>query len=487
MRSSMLLAAACLAAGTLAAAQRQDEADLFGGGAPAAAAPALSGTAAEGGSHDAGELSRSEAGHDEFASGGTVDNPLQLGGLFFQQAIASPLEGYEAGSSSLTAPLLFNAFMDARPTERLRGYVQARLTYDPAQGAYLPASLPTAASLRAQPAGTTPTPLPNNPQVALDQAWLKFDLNQTVFVTAGRQHVKWGVGHYWNPTDFLTQQKLDPQQLVDERLGTDMLRLSLPLPANAAVTAVGLVDGANGQLGGTGGAARVEVNFGSHAELGVDALTQAGSYPKYGADLSFPVGPVDAYAEAALLQGAGVGVPTLNGAVVAKEPVTATVGTDSYGGPLTQAVVGGAYDFAWRENRQATFGLEYFYNALGSQNGDAYPVMIFEGDYQPYYLGRNYVAGYLSAEGPDSGKHSSYNLSTICNLTDGSLETRLDFQWALDTYLSFGAFGAAHYGTRGGEFNFAVDTPDVTDNGATLAYHVPRTVADLGMSLRLGF
>ena len=113
--------------------------------------------------------------------------------------------------------------------------------------------------------------------------------------------------------------------------------------------------------------------------------------------------------------------------------------------------------------------------------------MIFEGDYQPYYMGRNYVAGYLSAEGPDEGKHSSYNLSTLCNLTDGSLQTRLDFQWALDTYLTFGAFGAVHYGTRGGEFNFAVDTPTIYYGGQPVAYHIGRTVADLGLSLRLGF
>jgi len=473
MRTTALMLAACLVAAPMAAAERPGEDDMFGAPAAATASPTPEPASTTRGD-DAAELAHSEASKDAFASGTTVDNPLQMGGLYFQQAIASPLEGYNAGSSALTAPLLFDAFMDARPTERLRGFVQARLTYDPAAsptGAY---NLPTAAGLKAQAAGLTPTPQPN-PQVALDQAWLKFDVGQKVFVTAGRQHVKWGVGHYWNPTDFLTLQKLDPQQLIDTRLGTDMLRLSLPLPGNAAVTAIGLVDGANGQLGGAAGAARVEMNFGSHAEVGLDAITQAGTLPKYGADVSFPVGPIDAYAEAALFTGNGYSVPALNGTVTAGQALTAVAGADTYGGPLLQAVAGGAYDFAWRDN------------ALGSQNGNAYPLMIFEGDYQPYYMGRNYVAGYLSAEGPDEGKHSSYNLSTICNLTDGSLQTRLDLQWALDTYLTFGAFGAAHYGTRGGEFNFAVDTPTIYYDGQPVAYHIGRTVADMGLSLRLGF
>lgn len=483
---NLALVAACLAAASLAAAQRPSEDAMFGGPtAPVAAAISPSAvTGAPGRGSDAQELARVDPG-DDFSSGVEVDNPLTLGGLYFQQASVSPLEGYDAGSGALQAPLLFNAFMDARPDPRLRGFVQARLTYDPAQPAGGSPALATAAALKSEAAGVTPTPTAN-PQLALDQAWLKFDLGRKVFVTAGRQHLKWGVGHYWNPTDFLSPQKLDPQQLVDERLGTDMLRLAMPLPvANAALTAAALFDGSDGRLGGLGGAFRAEMTLGS-GELGVDAVTQGGSTPKYGADVSFPLGPLDAYAEAALLTG-GYSVPTLNGNITAGQALTAVAGVDSYGGPLLQACAGASYDFAWRENRQATVGLEYFYNSLGSQNGDAYPLMIFEGDYQPYYLGRHYVAGYLSAEGPDEGKHSSYNLSTICNLTDGSLQTRLDLQWMLRNYLTWGAWAAAHYGTRGGEFNFAVDTPELAYAGQTVADHVPRTVADLGLSLRLGF
>ena len=51
-----------------------------------------------------------------------------------------------------------------------------------------------------------------NPAVILDQLYLRFDILRTVFVTVGRQKMKWGTAHVWNPTDALNAQKRDPLQ-----------------------------------------------------------------------------------------------------------------------------------------------------------------------------------------------------------------------------------------------------------------------------------
>ena len=45
--------------------------------------------------------------------------------------------------------------------------------------------------------------------------WLNFDIGRTVFVTAGRQRVKWGIGRFWNPTDFLQPARLDALAFFD--------------------------------------------------------------------------------------------------------------------------------------------------------------------------------------------------------------------------------------------------------------------------------
>ena len=90
-----------------------------------------------------------------------------------------------------------------RPNDRVRGFALARTAYnaiavDPSKG--LPPEVARSLGL---------VPLPTT-AVALDQLWVNFDLARTVFVTAGRQHVKWGVGRFWNPTDFLHRAPRDP-------------------------------------------------------------------------------------------------------------------------------------------------------------------------------------------------------------------------------------------------------------------------------------
>ncbi len=161
-------------------------------------------------------------------------------------------------------------------------------------------------------------------------------------------------------------------------------------------------------------------------------------------------------------------------------------------GPALQASVGGAFDFAWKDNRQATLGAEYFYNELGVENGGLYPVLVLQGQYQPFYAGKHYASIYLTAEGPDSGKHTNYTLTNLANLSDGSVESRLDFTWELLEHLTFGVYAAGHYGTRGGEFNFGLDVPGgLTDHGQPINGGKPIQVAAVpvegGLSLRMGF
>ena len=79
----------------------------------------------------------------------------------------------------------------------------------------------------------------------LDQAWLRFDIEHTVFVTAGKQHVKWGTARFWNPTDFLPPQRRDPLAVFDARTGASMLKLHVPWEAKGwNFYGIGLLDNA---------------------------------------------------------------------------------------------------------------------------------------------------------------------------------------------------------------------------------------------------
>ena len=121
---------------------RPDEGDMFGGSpaaerakpdGPARQAPAAKAAA---GDKDAQELNASNPGRDAFASGENTDNPLQIGGIIYQQAILSPQEGQSAADAPFSLPLQVDTFLDARPNDRIRGYIDARLIYDSTKDSY---------------------------------------------------------------------------------------------------------------------------------------------------------------------------------------------------------------------------------------------------------------------------------------------------------------------------------------------------------------
>ncbi len=493
--NALLLALAVWGARPSRAQDRPDEGALFAAAPSTAAAPAPVARPRD----ESREL-ESAPGRDAFASGEVSDNPLQIGGQYYQRWIASKQQGSAPSHAPVSMPLQFDAFMDSRPSERVRGFVRGRLLYDPTRDQYGnttsgggQSSLQTASTSGAPQtlSGGTTNQTPNNPQGVLDQAWLKFDIEHRVFVTAGKQHVKWGVSRFWNPTDFLSTQRRDPLLTSDLRLGNTMVKFELPLQAKGRnLYGIVLVDNPQpgSTLGQTGAALRGETVLGD-AELGAEVVSRGNVTPAYGADVSAPLGPFDVYAEAALLTQAPV--PRYQVAAAAPAPGTdlsTLYSVDGSRGPFVQVSAGANYTFAWEENRTATAGVEYFYNQLGYDHASVYPVLIFLNAYQPFYTGRHYGALYATAEGPDELKHTSYTFSTISNLSDGSLVSRVDFSWRFLTYLTFEAYGDEHYGTRGGEFRFALNTPALTSQGAPVRpVNLPPTVYDIGMGLRLSF
>src|SRR5690606_19660923 len=110
-------------------------------------------------------------------------------------------------------------YLDARPNDDLRFFARARVTHRFAA--------PAAATPLARLGGTPP-----ETEGALDQLWLKFDVDDVLFVTAGRQPIKWGAGRFWNPTDVLNRARRDPIAVFDERLGVSLVKIHLPLEAS---------------------------------------------------------------------------------------------------------------------------------------------------------------------------------------------------------------------------------------------------------------
>jgi len=441
-----------------------------------------------------------EADRDAFKEGEAVDNPLQIGGSLYYRFIASPQVGKAAGETPISLPLLVDGFFDGRPNDRIRVYIDARLIYDATRDKYSQTTSGTslgstqASSTATVTTSTTTNTIPNNPQVVLDQAWLKFDFGRKVFVTAGNQHVKWGTARFWNPTDFINTQKRDPLLQQDLRLGLPMLRFDVPLQSiSSNFTIMGFFDQPEpaSTLGQLGAGARYELVI-KETEIGFDVVYRNhGIYNDnlvYGIDFSAPLGPFDVYGEGALIRRAPAPHYTLKGTPTTGSNLGQFLTVEDSKTPLYEAAGGLSYTFGWLDNRLATIGAEYFYNETGYDNSAVYPVLILSGQYQPFYLGKHYAAVYLSAEGPDSGKRTNYTLSVLSNLSDKSLIGRLDFTWRFLTYMTLEIFASGHFGKAGGEFNFSLDTPLLLYNGNFVPpINVPATLFDAGFALRTSF
>ncbi len=425
-------------------------------------------------------------------------DPLQIGGLLYLRTVGQWQQGVPPSDWVLSAPALVDGYLDARPNDRVRGFLLARLQYDLARadtggGAALPAGTPGSTGGSGTSLSSAALFQTENPRMLLDQLWVNFDVERAVFVTAGRQHVKWGTARFWNPTDFLHAVRRDPLALFDARTGTTMVKLHVPWERRGwNFYGMGVFDESQpaGLLGNVGAAARAEVVIGT-AELGIDGLVQRGRDARLGVDFSAGIWELDVYGEAALRRGSDVPLYRPGAALgpfVLGEPYAPS-------GLRPSATLGASWSWKYSDEDALTVGAEYFYNGNGYEDASLYPFLIYQelatGQplFTPFYLGRHYAGAYLVLPSPGSWNDTTFTLSTIGNLSDRTFVSRLDYSVLLLTYLRLEAYVGAHWGARGGEFRFALDVPripDPADPARTIGpFRVTPAVLDFGAALRV--
>lgn len=523
MKLAVLMAA--LAAASLAAAQeRPSEEELFGAppadageaegraeGQPDRAAPERAG---DRGSRPDGDPRR-EAEAEMFGGTGTpaaeaspppppaardVEDPLHVGGTLYLRAQTLWQEDVSPRDWSLASPNLLDVYLDVRPNDRVRGFALARTQYDPTIGE----GVADLGSLLDP--GAAAAPSSSDPRVALDQLWVNFDLARRVFVTAGRQHVKWGVGKFWNPTDYLHPVRRDPLAPFDERVGTTLVKLHAPWEkrgwnAYAIAMLEDVAGGAEGtdRLGRVGLGGRAEVVVGT-VELGADALVQDGHRPRFGVDVSAGVWELDLYAEAALRKGTD-GLRWRE--VDAGAPLPERFAAFEPAGFTPQAVVGGSWSARYSDEDTVTVGAEWFYNDAGYDDAHVYPFLLAgapasatlpivqrdPGAFRPFYLGKQYAGAFVLLPAPGTWNDTSFTLSVLGNLSDRSFVARLDHSLLALTYLRVETFVSGSFGTKGGEFRlgFDVNGSDLSGDPADTATLVslPAPVLQAGIALRI--
>jgi len=450
------------------------------------------------------------------------DDPLKIGGQIYLRALYNNpggqnfvklANGNPGQYTTFSAPSLVDAYFDARPNDRVRGFVLGRLFFDPTlpslAEAIMPPSMTNGTGGTTAPSGggavsssnaqsVNPASLglsgvsnTRGPASLLDQLWLRFDIARTLFVTVGRQHVKWGTGRFWTPTDFLHPQHRNPVAVFDARPGFTMLKLHLPWEERGwNFYAFGLFEGVPrwdlgtrsypagsdvvSNLGQLGGAARAEFVLGP-AELGLDAVVYDGQKPRYGVDLSFGVGDFDFYADAGFRYGSEI--PRVSEVVLDPSQIRFSVGIKP------QVVAGTTYSLKYNDNDVFTLAGEYFYNALGYSDPHAYLNLVADGLFEFFYSGRHYAAVSAILNAPWSWNYSNFSFSEIGNMSDQSFISRIDYSYTLLTHMTFEAFGAVNYGHTAGEFRLGFDNLPI--NGYLLSQRAQEFSLGLGLRIKI--
>ncbi|MBI2373137.1 MAG: hypothetical protein HYV07_03980 [Deltaproteobacteria bacterium] len=405
-----------------------------------------------------------------------TNDRLQIGGRMYLRLDLAASEGTPALEQALSSPSLFDLYLDARPSERLRGYVRGRLRYD--------------FTAREDEA---PNPLTGRARVpvsaALDQLYAKFDVGQVLFVTLGKQAVRFGTGRFWNPTDFLNQQRLDPLAVFDERLGVGLLKLHAPIESLGwNLYAIGSFEGAT-SLEQLGGAVRAEVLL-EQTELSVSVAARKGQPIVLGFDVSSGVWLFDLKAELALLH--DVRAKHWKGAfIVGASDAVFPEEVDRSDDWIPQLVLGAEVSLKYSDEDNLTLGAEYFYNDAGYSSSSLYPWLGvrqvgFGEPIQYLYLGLHYAAAYFLLMGPGSWNDTTVIGSSIANLSDMSALLRLDWRVLVLTYLQLNLYGSVHVGS--GELRFGLELPPTTViPGLENGFKIPTQLFEVGAGLTVNF
>lgn len=368
---------------------------------------------------------------------------LTLGGFYLQRAEVS---GARRAADATTGmdPLftaLVDVYLDFKPFDGLRSYAVGRMAYDPVD------------------------PVLSTPKTSLDRLWIYFGLFDHVFVTAGRQHIRWGSSKVWNPTDFLRPRNPDPLFGYDLRPGVDMVKVNVPWEAMAAN--LWLIGTADLQGAGTdddpssiryGGAARAEVALGT-SELAATASFLQGRRPRYGLDYSLGIGAFDLNAEVAFLRDMDSRLWRRDGDGFAERTLTST---------QIQASGGVQAEFRVLDTVKTVLRFEGLYNQAGDDDRRLLTWVQSVGDFQPLYFGRLYGMAQLTVT-LRNVYEPSFIVTLLGNVGDPSFLARLDINGSRMRDVTVAFFIEAPFGQQGGEFRYQPDlsVPDAvpTDLG----------------------
>ncbi len=340
----------------------------------------------------------------------------------------------EASSLKLEGELFFSA----RPSDRVRYYGKTKVDY------------PFSSQAIGATEGNPPSFSGGSVKVPSLSVWELFtdvDIGGRVFVRAGKQMVKWGVGYFFQPADIISLTPVDLNDPTAEREGPVAVKMNVPLGMhNLDFYAIAPSSETLDSMRQVGLAARGELVLGGF-ELGLGAAYQEAQDFQFVATASGSIWKLAVFGEAAAKRRSLVPWIEGSGEVLARREglfLDGTAGfsysdTDNYWSLIAQYYYNGeGYPDARRLAPQAA--------VLIADPGSGIGVGDIAG-----FTGRHYLALNLSWS---FRKDSDVQVSAllVANLSDGSGTVSPEIDFDLSDEIVLGLKASLNYGQDGSQF-----------------------------------
>ncbi len=356
---------------------------------------------------------------------------MQIGGRLEVRSSTGQEEQQKLPKANFQQLKTADVYFDTRPNKDLRVFLRTRWTE----------TTPVAT-----PAAPDPRDCASCVDTKLDELWFKWDWDDTVFVTYGKQHLKWGSSRFWNPSDFTAREVRDPLALFDRRLGQELLKIHIPQEKQGHnyYAVVQFDDAARND--DVGLALRGEFSIGQAGELALSAQTRRNSPQRLAVDLSTALGPVDLTVEAASSKRQN------------RQFFRGDLDPERFQLPESfqdrdkwfKQVVGGLrHTWKYSDEDNVSYGAEYFWNDLGYKDRELELYSLILGESQSLYAGERYAGAYLVLLNPGSWNETSFYLNGLTNLSDDTGLVRATGTWELRDDATFEVYVSRCFGDYG--------------------------------------
>jgi hypothetical protein len=370
------------------------------------------------------------------------ESQFYIGGKYYHSIDFTAVDTQKARDTGLSSDGVADIYFDAALDDGVRFFMKAKV-----QSQFTSASNDETVVDFSGTAGSN----------SLDQMWLKFDYQNQIYVTLGKQPTSWGSGFVWAPTDFINEETESPFALSDQRLGVSLIKIQYPLDTQGINLYGVLQTNEASTIGEVKSLFRAEKIL-EQSELALSISSQAHEELKLGFDFSTGLKWFDWYVNAAVTkhdQGnyyrrpEGASDPTsddylalIQAGLVADPdaiPANTQLILESRENEIIKQVSTGIiYIDSFDDGSQFIINSEFFYNEKGYDDSDFLTIFLLQNpaEFDPLYFGKRYAAiGFTRAGIGNSSQ--SYGVNYIKNLSDSSGSVILSYGFVPFNDLSF--------------------------------------------------